>query len=120
MARVAPAVVLPPERFLYLTTTGRISGLLRTIEIWFVEHAGSFYVVAERREQAQWVQNLERDPAVHYRVGARDDRGPEVPATARVVRAPALVAEVSALMVAKYGWSEGLVVEIRPEERIVR
>jgi deazaflavin-dependent oxidoreductase (nitroreductase family) len=105
--------MFPPERFLYLTTTGRTSGLLRTIEIWFVEHEGDYYVVAERRDKAQWVQNLERDPAVHVRVGARDDRGPEMPATARVVRDPARVAAIAKLMVAKYGWSDGLVVEIR-------
>ena len=105
--------MFPTERFLYLTTTGRTSGLLRTIEIWFVEHDGRYYVVAERREKAQWVQNLERDPAVHVRVGARDDRGPEMPATARVVRDPATIAEISKLMVGKYGWSDGLVVEIR-------
>ena len=33
-----------PERFLYLTTIGRVSGQPRTIEIWFVEHDGAFYV----------------------------------------------------------------------------
>ena len=51
------------DRFLYLTTTGRVSGLPRTIEIWFVEDAGRYYVVAERREEAQWVKNIEHDPA---------------------------------------------------------
>jgi deazaflavin-dependent oxidoreductase (nitroreductase family) len=106
--------VFPPERFLYLTTTGRKSGLPRTIEIWFVVHAGCYYVVAERREKAEWVQNLEVDPAVLVRVGERNDRGPSIPATARVVREAATVAEVSSRMVAKYGWSDGLAVEIRP------
>jgi deazaflavin-dependent oxidoreductase (nitroreductase family) len=108
--------VTSPERFLYLTTTGRVSKLPRTIEIWFVEHASSFYVVAERRERAQWVQNLERDPAVRFRVCARGDEGPEVAAVARVVREAETVDAVSRLMVARYGWSDGLVVEIRPTE----
>jgi deazaflavin-dependent oxidoreductase (nitroreductase family) len=102
------------ERFLYLTTTGRVSGLPRTIEIWFVEHAGSFYVVAERREAAQWVKNIESDASVRFRTGTRDEAGPDAPATARTVREPELVAAVAALMSAKYGWSDGLVVEIRP------
>ena len=103
-----------PERFLYLTTTGRVSKLPRTIEIWFVEHGGCFYIVAERRERAQWVQNLERDPAVRFRVGARGDEGREMEAVARVVREAETVEPVSRLMVARYGWSDGLVVEIRP------
>jgi deazaflavin-dependent oxidoreductase (nitroreductase family) len=103
-----------PERFLYLTTTGRSSGLPRTIEIWFVERGGLFYVVAEHREGAQWVKNLQREPAVTFRVGTRDEPGAPVPATARVVRETELVAAVSSLMDAKYGWSAGLVVEIAP------
>jgi deazaflavin-dependent oxidoreductase (nitroreductase family) len=101
-----------PERFLYLTTTGRVSGQPRTIEIWFVERTGRYYIIAERREAAQWVQNLERDPAVRFRVGARGEEGPPVPAKARTVREPDLIAAVSSLMNAKYGWSDGLVVEI--------
>jgi deazaflavin-dependent oxidoreductase (nitroreductase family) len=101
------------ERFLYLTTTGRVSGKPRTIEIWFVEHDGAFYVVAENREKAQWVQNLGRDPAVLFRVGTRDEGGAGIRALARVVHEAPTLAAVSALMDAKYGWSDGLVVEIR-------
>jgi deazaflavin-dependent oxidoreductase (nitroreductase family) len=103
------------EPFLYLTTTGRVSGQPRTIEIWFVERAGRYYVVAEHREAAQWVQNLERNPAVRFRVGARDEEGPTAPARARIVREPDLVAAVASLMMEKYGWSDGLVVEILPD-----
>jgi deazaflavin-dependent oxidoreductase (nitroreductase family) len=106
-----------PERFLYLTTTGRVSGKPRTIEIWFVEHDGAFYVVAEGRERAQWVQNLERDPAVRFRVGTRDQPTPSRSAVARAVRDADLVAAVAALMDSKYGWSDGLVVEIRPVQK---
>lgn len=102
------------ERFLYLTTTGRISGLPRTIEIWFVEHAGAYYVVAERREKAQWVQNIERDGTVRFRVGTREERGVDAAATARVVREAEVVAAVARLMDKKYGWSDGLVVQVTP------
>ena len=103
------------QRFLYLTTTGRVSGLPRKIEIWFVEHAGSYYVIAERREGAQWVKNIEREPRVRFGVAARGEAVDELPAIARVVREPGLVATVQALMDTKYGWSDGLVVEIRSE-----
>lgn len=102
------------ETFLYLTTRGRKTGLPRTIEIWFVEHAGCYYVVAERREQAQWVQNIARESAVSFRIGAREDPAPSAPATARIVRERQLIAEAALRMDEKYAWSDGLVVEICP------
>ena len=37
-----------PDQFLYLTTTGRVSGLPREIEIWFVEANGKYYILAEK------------------------------------------------------------------------
>src|SRR5215216_1255961 len=57
--------------YLYLTTTGRRSGLPREIEIWFTERDGRFYVIAEHRERAQWVLNILADPHIHVRVGDR-------------------------------------------------
>lgn len=99
--------------YLYLTTTGRRSGLPREIEIWFTEHEARFYVIAEHREQAQWVRNIQADPHVRARVGGR-----VFDARARLVseeREPGLVRIIKALSDAKYGWSDGLVVEIAPQ-----
>jgi deazaflavin-dependent oxidoreductase (nitroreductase family) len=104
-------------KYLYLTTTGRVSGRPRRIEIWFTRHAGRYYLVAEHGLRAQWVQNLLADPAVRVRVGARSMRG-----RARVVdrRAEgALAGEVRRRSEAKYGWGDGLVVEIAPASRAV-
>jgi deazaflavin-dependent oxidoreductase (nitroreductase family) len=100
-----------PE-FLYLTTTGRRTGRPREIEIWFTQHEGRYYVVAEHREQAQWVQNVLAKPAVSVRVGDRT-----VDATARVVDAdlePKLHETIQELSRTKYGWGEGLAVELEP------
>jgi len=97
--------------YLYLTTTGRITGRLREIEIWFAEDGGRFYLVAER-ESANWVRNIQSLPQVKVRVGAA-----EFNATARVAhndREPQLAATVKALFDAKYGWSNGLIVELTP------
>jgi deazaflavin-dependent oxidoreductase (nitroreductase family) len=55
--------------YLFLTTTGRRTGLRRKIEIWFTERDGRFYVIAEHRERAQWLLNILADPHVHVRVG---------------------------------------------------
>ena len=43
--------------YLHLTTTGRVTGQPREIEIWFTEHGGHFYLVAER-ESANWMRNI--------------------------------------------------------------
>jgi deazaflavin-dependent oxidoreductase (nitroreductase family) len=99
--------------FLYLTTIGRRTGLPREIEIWFTERDGRYYVIAEHRDRAQWVQNIRAHPQVTVRLGDR-----RFSATARLVdRAsePALAQDVAALSDAKYGWSDGLIVELIPE-----
>jgi len=96
--------------YLYLTTTGRVTGQAREIEIWFAEHGGRFYLVAER-ESANWVRNIQAQPQVKVRVGDA-----EFNAIARVVHdgEPGLAAIVKALFDAKYGWSDGVMVELAP------
>jgi deazaflavin-dependent oxidoreductase (nitroreductase family) len=107
-----------PETFLYLTTRGRKTGLPRRIEIWFVEHGGCHYVVAEGREHAGWVKNLRAHAQARFSVGERDDRERSLPtqhARARFVdpdQERTLAAAVRSLMDAKYAWSEGLIVEL--------
>ena len=99
--------------YLYLTTKGRRSGLRREIEIWFTERDGRFYVIAEHRERAQWVLNILADPHVRVRVGDRTFDGVARPLSDE--REPELVGAVKSLSDAKYGWSDGLAVEIVPE-----
>jgi deazaflavin-dependent oxidoreductase (nitroreductase family) len=99
--------------FLYLTTIGRRTGQPREIEIWFTERGGRFYIIAEHRERANWVRNIQANPRVHVRVGDR-----RFDATARIVdhrRESELAEAVKALSDAKYGWSDGLIVEITPD-----
>jgi deazaflavin-dependent oxidoreductase (nitroreductase family) len=95
--------------FLYLTTTGRRSGRPREAELWFTQRADCYYVIAEDRERAHWVCNLLADPRVRWRVEERTFTG-----RARVVDGP-VAAFVQALSAAKYGWGDGLVVELTPD-----
>lgn len=95
--------------FLYLTTIGRNSGKSHEIEIWFVEHEGCYYLVSEKRDTADWVKNIQHNPAITFRVGQQQFTG-----TGRPVTEPELVQAVSAKMDAKYEWSEGLIVELKP------
>src|SRR5881628_3053132 len=97
---------------LYLTTTGRRTGRPREIEIWFTQRGGRYYLVAELRERAQWVQNLRVAPRVAVRVGRRS-----FAALSRVVDAktePELARAVRKMSEKKYGWGNGLVVELDP------
>jgi deazaflavin-dependent oxidoreductase (nitroreductase family) len=97
------------EQYLYLTTTGWKSGKAHEIEIWYVEHEGRYYLVAERREQSHWVQNIQHNPAVTWRVGSQTFSG-----TGRTVsEEPDLMQAVRARMDAKYDWSDGLIVELQ-------
>lgn len=105
---------LADHEYLYLTTIGRITGQPREIEIWFVVYQGYFYILAEHFHQAQWVRNIERNPRVHVRLGAR-----QFEATARVLnreRDEATWLIVQGLAREKYGWGEGLPVEITSHE----
>lgn len=96
--------------YLYLTTIGRVTGQPREIEIWFVESTGNLYILAERFHDAQWVKNIERNPRVLVRLGQK-----QFEATARVLdserdRETWLTAQ--RLAREKYGWGDGLPVEI--------
>lgn len=100
-------------QFLYLTTTGRWTGQPREIEIWFTTRGDRYYTIAEKREEAHWVQNLLANPRVSFRVGQARFEG-----TARVVREDAetaLAQDIQRRSVEKYGWGDGLVVELTPE-----
>ncbi len=103
------------DQFLYLTTTGRKTGLPRQIEIWFVETKGRFYILAEHYHRTQWVKNIRHDPQVRVRIGRRES--PELDATARVLdpeRDAGLYQAAQRLSREKHGWGDGLPVEITP------
>lgn len=99
--------------YLYLTMTGRRSGLPREIEIWFTQRDGRYYVIAEHDYEAQWVKNVLADPRVRWRVADKTFTG-----RARVIdpaAEPELNGAIQALSLKKYGWGDGLVVQLTPE-----
>jgi len=100
------------KHVLYLTTVGRRTGLPREIEIWFVVRCERLYLFAEAHEAAEWVKNIRRNPSVAIRVGERQSD-----ATARVLDRHTdrkLWDQVAAIAFRKYGWGDGLPVEITP------
>jgi deazaflavin-dependent oxidoreductase (nitroreductase family) len=97
---------------LHLITVGRVTGLPREIEIWFIVWRERFYLFSEHREAAGWVKNIRRNCNVTVRIGRR-----RITATARVLDRRAdceLWDEVAAHAQRKYGWGDGLPVEIVP------
>ncbi|MFN8485426.1 MAG: nitroreductase family deazaflavin-dependent oxidoreductase [Anaerolineae bacterium] len=101
---------LTAEPYLYLTTTGRVTGLPREIEIWYVFDRGRFYVLAEHFHAAQWVKNIQRQPRVRVRIAGRT-----FDALARVLdeaQDAGAWRTAQRLGREKYGWGDGLPVEI--------
>jgi deazaflavin-dependent oxidoreductase (nitroreductase family) len=98
--------------YLYLTTRGHKTGLSREIEIWFTERGSCFYLIAEY-PNSHWVENLRAHAEVQVRVA-----GKSFAAHARVLSLETdaqLLAEIQKLSHQKYGWGEGLVVELDPD-----
>ena len=98
------------KQVLYLTTVGRRTGLPRGIEIWFVVQYGRLYLFAETGEAAGWVKNIRRNPKVTVRTGEW-----RIDATARVLDRHIdrnLRDQVTEIANRKYGWGDGLPVEI--------
>ena len=101
-------------QFLYLTTIGWKTGKQHRIEIWFVEYNKRYYLISERQRQAHWVLNIVHNPKVLFTVGHDTFEG-----IARIVdpdkESNSAVAEVLKLMDTKYGWDDGLIVELIPQ-----
>ena len=100
------------QQFLYFSTKGWKTRRDHRIEIWFVSYAGKYYVISERKENAHWVQNIIHDQRILFTVKSKSFEG-----TARIVdkhTESKLAEEVSNLMYTKYGWSDGLIVELTP------
>ena len=100
------------QRVLRLTTIGRRTGLRRPIEIWFVVCRERFYLFAEAGEAAGWVKNIRHNPNVAISIGEH-----RIDAGARVLDRETdrrLWDEVAAIAERKYGWGDGLPVEVAP------
>jgi deazaflavin-dependent oxidoreductase (nitroreductase family) len=101
----------PEPRNIYVTTIGRVSGLPREFEIWFVTLRGKYFIMAES-PRAHWIRNIECNTHVKVRI---EDR--QFEAVARVLdeqNDADLFSAVRGLMRIKYRWGDGLPVEITP------
>jgi deazaflavin-dependent oxidoreductase (nitroreductase family) len=88
---------LADESYCYLTTTGRVSGEPREIEIWFGLEGSTLYMLSGGRDRSDWVKNLIREPRVSVRIADRTLDG-----RARVVSDVAEDARARGLLFDKY------------------
>ncbi|PWU82644.1 MAG: hypothetical protein DLM72_00795 [Candidatus Nitrosopolaris wilkensis] len=103
--------MINPFQFLHINSTGWKSGKQHQIEIWFVQSNERYYIMSELRKQAHWVQNIIHNPRVSFTVNHTTFTG-----TARIIdqdKEPEVTAGISKLMSTKYGWNEGLIVELK-------
>ena len=88
---------LASESYCYLTTTGRVTGEPREIEIWFGLDGSTLYMLSGGRDRSDWVKNLTKTPAVQVRIAERVFEG-----SARVVADPDEDALARRLLFEKY------------------
>jgi deazaflavin-dependent oxidoreductase (nitroreductase family) len=85
------------EDYCYLTTTGRLSGEPREVELWFERERDTVYMLSGNGVLSAWVRNLLADPRVTVRIGGETFEG-----RAEVVSEDAEVARVRAIVAGKY------------------
>jgi deazaflavin-dependent oxidoreductase (nitroreductase family) len=89
------------DQYAYLTTTGRVSGEPREIEIWFGARGNTVYMLAGGGHGAHWVMNLIANPTVHVRLGEHEFNG-----TARLLEAGEEEQNARHMLATKYeDWS---------------
>ncbi|HEX8741738.1 MAG TPA: nitroreductase family deazaflavin-dependent oxidoreductase [Thermoleophilaceae bacterium] len=104
----------PDLPYCYLTTTGRVSGEPREIEIWFGLRGSTVYLLSGGGERSQWVRNLLADPRVELRLGEHTYGG-----SARVVRDAGEQAVARPLVHGKYASGPGDMARWRDESLVV-
>ena len=62
------------EKYIYLTTIGRKSENLHTVELWFAVYMGNIYLSHEGA-YTDWMKNILKDNTVEFTIGSRRYRG---------------------------------------------
>jgi deazaflavin-dependent oxidoreductase (nitroreductase family) len=68
---------LGDEDYCYLTTTGRVTGRLHRIEIWFGTNpdTATIYILAGGRLNADFVRNAIKQPGVRVKIASKEFSG---------------------------------------------
>ena len=89
-----------------LTTTGRKSGKKRVTPLQYEKIGEDYYLGAARGVKADWVRNIQSNPQVEIRVGAKQVQG-----TAEVVTDPSRFADFIEVRLERHPRLIGLIME---------
>ncbi|MBN8579768.1 MAG: nitroreductase family deazaflavin-dependent oxidoreductase [Anaerolineae bacterium] len=89
-----------------LTTTGRKSGKKRVTPLQYEKIAEDYYLGAARGLNADWVRNIQSNPQVELRVGAKQIQG-----TAEIVTDPCRFADFIEVRLERHPRLIGLIME---------
>ena len=107
--RVLYAIGLGPvigRIILLLTTTGRKSGKTRVTPVQYEKIGTEYYLGAARGLKADWVRNIQADPHVEVRVGAKHFIG-----TAEVIDDPVKFADFMEVRLERHPRMVGFIME---------
>ena len=94
---------LSTEEYCYLATTGRVTSKPHEIEIWFVIHANTLYLLSGGKYESDWVKNLLKNPSVTVRIAKHTFAG-----KARIVTDEKEDIKARTMLAEKYQeWEEG-------------
>ena len=91
---------------LLLTTTGRKSGMKRVTPLQYEQIGNDYYLGAARGLRADWVRNIQSNPHVEVRVGAKRFEG-----QAEIVTDPKRVADFLEVRLKRHPRMIGLIME---------
>jgi len=107
--RVLYAIGLGPiigRIILLLTTTGRKSGMKRVTPLQYEQIGNDYYLGAARGLKADWVRNIQANPQVDIRVGAKHLAG-----QAEVITDPCKFADFMEVRLERHPRMVGLIME---------
>ena len=107
--RVLYAIGLGPligRIILLLTTTGRRSGKKRVTPLQYEMIGNDFYLGSARGTKSDWVRNIQLNPQVEVRVGAKYFHG-----TAEVITDPSKFADFMEVRLERHPFMIGLIME---------
>src|SRR3972149_4706153 len=62
------------QKFIHLTTRGRRSRKLHTVELWFAVENGKVYLSHEG-EETDWMKNIKKNSQVSFEIGGKNFNG---------------------------------------------
>ena len=62
------------QKFIHLTTKGRRSGKLHTVELWFAVGNGLVFLSHEG-EETDWMKNIKKNSQVAFEIGGKNFNG---------------------------------------------